>query len=90
MTKFEYKLPGGLELDVTATVDPGRTQLVMNIPGEPPEEIFVEVEDIKIIYTETDFDVEGLYLQHAFNGSKYRTVLSDIEEAALEAFRNDG
>jgi hypothetical protein len=93
--QFTYTLPGDNELDVTATVTPGRPELAasLNNSGEPAEDPDVEItecylKDAHENVGDLPFEPEGLYLRT--RDGKFIEIVSDMEERAWDVYSVGG
>jgi hypothetical protein len=93
--QFTYTLPGDNELDVTATVTPGRPELAasLNNSGEPAEDPDVEITECYLTDAHENvgdlpFEPGGLYLRT--RDGKFIAIVSDMEERAWDVYSVGG
>ena len=91
--QFTYTLPSDNEVEVNATVAPGRPELrpSLNHPGEPAEGPDIEINDCFLKDTndnnpDTPFDPDGLFFRR--RDGKFVDIIADMEEYAWEKYRD--
>jgi hypothetical protein len=94
--QFEYELPGGDIIEISATVVPGRPtiQASLYFPGEPEDDPEIEITDCFLTdrentptATDIPIDLEGLY--YRVDRGKFELILDDIEKRAWDAYRDN-
>jgi hypothetical protein len=89
--QFTYTLPGDSELEVTATVTPGRPELAasLNNSGEPAEDPDIEItecylKDARENVDDPRFEPAGLYLRT--RDGEFIAIVSDMEARAWDVY----
>jgi len=84
--QFNYRLPGGDSLEVTALVSPG-PQARLNYPGDPVEALEIDIDcfltDGKI--GGVPFDPDGLWLHH--RGPTFKLLLDVLRDHAADIYQ---
>ena len=93
--QFTYTLPGDNELDITATVTPGRPELAasLNNSGEPAEDPDIEItecylrdarKNLPYFVGDPRFEPAGLYLRT--RDGEFIAIVSDMEARAWDVY----
>ena len=89
--QFDYELPGGGILEVTALVTPGRPQVGpgWDGPGEPAEGPDIEITDCFLKdpnenNPDLPFDPDGLWFRN--RDKNFKQILDDMEGYAWDAY----
>ena len=92
--QYTYTLPGDNELDITATITPGRPELAasLNNSGEPAEDPDIEItecylRDAHENVGDLPFEPAGLYLRD--RDGKFIEIVSDMEARAWDVYSEE-